>query len=88
MVECRGGGISPAVLVCVHVANGAATEYMRLPNDRGDGDEMDDYLCLDCIRKGPDAMTEDDLAVVCLHCVRLATESMTDITPHEEAGDK
>lgn len=85
LVECHGG-VSPAVLVCVHVANGTATAYMRLPSDRDDVDEMDDYFCIECIRKGPHAITEDKLTVGCLHCVRLATETMADITP-QEVGD-
>jgi hypothetical protein len=82
MVKCHGG-MSPAVLVCVHVFNGTATEYMRLPNDRVDIDEMDDYFCTECIRKGQHAISEDDLTAGCLHCVRLATETMADITPQE-----
>ena len=78
MVHCGKDGMSPAVLTCRHIADGSASAFMRIPSPR-DGDEMDDYLCLDCIDKGPEALTPDDLAVVCVVCLREAIKNMEEV---------
>jgi hypothetical protein len=59
MVECRDGGMSPAIVACVHIADGSAAKFVALP---AEGSEMHDYLCNRCfVRIGDPAFGPDDL---------------------------
>ncbi len=79
LVKCRDGGMSPAVLTCLHIADGTATEYVKVPSPEP-GDEMDDYLCPTCLEAGPAGLlTADDLVTVCLHCIRDTVKTMVEV---------
>jgi hypothetical protein len=54
-------------VVCIHLAEGASHEWVRV--DSTDGNE-DDWVCPECLAKGVDHLPIEDLRLVCVLCVR------------------
>jgi hypothetical protein len=80
LIKCSDGKWAPAVIACIHVTDGTATEYVKVPSPEP-GSEMDDCLCPYCFEKGPHGLSIDDLVTVCMHCLREQTSTMTDVSP-------
>jgi len=67
LIRCSDGRMAPASIICRHLLNGESSEWVELPQP--DGGEVFDYMCGDCIRKGPPP-DADDLLACCFHCTR------------------
>jgi hypothetical protein len=63
LIQCGDHGWAPWGVVCVHLVNGTAAQWCRVP-----GRDYD-RLCPACLVKGPDLPVEY-LKAVCLHCIR------------------
>lgn len=70
LILCGDHKYAPWCIVCNHLADGTAKEFVRVPmSEAGDG-QLDDWLCPECFQKGPHGLTTDDLQSVCIHCAR------------------
>lgn len=70
LVLCGDHKMAPSCIVCVHLANGTATSWGRIPAEPG---EQDDWICADCGKLYPNIPVES-LMCVCIHCVRKMQE--------------
>jgi hypothetical protein len=72
LVQCSDGKMAPGCVVCRHLADGLSSEWIEIPME---GEEVSDYLCPECIEKGPEGIPESDLRSFCMHCARKAMEA-------------
>ena len=65
LIQCGDDGFAPAVILCVHLANGISNEWCAVPS--GDPEVDYDWLCPDCFKQ-KDTISVDDIRAVCMHC--------------------
>jgi hypothetical protein len=69
LLRCAKDGWAPWGLVCRHLIDGTATEWIPVP-PTDFVDTSNDWLCLACWRKGPDDLRLEDVMSLCIHCIR------------------
>ena len=74
MIQCHDGSYAPAVVVCVHLKDGTATSWCRIPSGRHDVEH--DWLCADCMA-GIAHISVDALQAICMHCARELREAVS-----------
>lgn len=66
--QVRRPQIRPVGIVCVHLCEAQASEWIPVPQEAGSECE-NDWLCPACVKKYPDVPL-DDMRAVCIHCIR------------------
>jgi hypothetical protein len=75
LVQCGDHSLAPSSIVCIHLVQSTAHEWVRVPP--GDGIEGDgDWVCPRCAERFDD-LSVKDLVVVCMHCARAKREGGT-----------
>lgn len=67
LIRCGDHQWAPWCVVCVHLATGTSHQWQRV---EGTDNNQDDWVCRECLAKGLDTLTADDLKAICIHCVR------------------
>jgi hypothetical protein len=67
LILCGDHRWAPWCVVCVHLCEGTATEWLAVPTDEGSEVE-NDWLCPECLAKLPE-LDADLLKAICIHCV-------------------
>ena len=69
LIECADHMKAPASVVCTHLLDGTATEWIGLPSPPDDPVSDYDFLCPACFDDLPN-LGADGLQTVCLHCLK------------------
>ena len=68
LIQCADHSYAPWGIVCVHLVEHTALDWMPVPQEPGS--ECDnDWLCPTCLKKYPDVLL-DDMRAICMHCIR------------------
>lgn len=68
LIKCADHKSAPWGIVCIHLCEGQASDWIPVPQEPGSECE-NDWLCPTCIKKFPDVPL-DDLRALCIHCIR------------------
>jgi hypothetical protein len=74
LIKCSDGMYAPTVVVCRHLFDGESNSWNPVS---GEGEEVFDWLCPECLAKFPADVDVDDLKAVCMHCARQMREDAT-----------
>lgn len=68
LIRCKDGKLVPPIIVCRHLADGESAVWVRMATP---GEEVDDYLCPDCMGAFVEGQLDDNcLLPLCMHCAR------------------
>jgi hypothetical protein len=82
LIKCADHKYVPWGIVCVHLCEKTATEWLPVPQEP-DSECENDWLCPECVTRYPD-LPLDDLRAVCIHCIRELREETDGSSPATE----